>query len=598
MLSACLKLVLLALLQLTAAASAFAVQPLQLHDGVASAAVWPHLRMLVEPDEGLDASQALARLDEFKVPPGYSENLGRQKSAIWLHATIESDPGSSQTWTLDIDYGSIGELEVFVLREGRLTQHARTGSDMPLADRPRAARTPSVVLELQPGARHELLMRVRSGAPLILPISLLSHEALHAREARTQLVQGVLAGIAACLLIYTIGHWLILREVMFLYYAMVLIGTSSFFFSYHGLGAQHLWGASQWYTQSASAISLLLSVAGGALFIERVFDAAEIAPLTSRAMLFLAAATGLVFASFALGLLDVATAFSFAMLSGPLLMALAVPIAYKRWRQGDPAGAYVVFGWTVYGLGIAAGVLMAYGQLPANRWTTSAFQAGSLVDIVCWMLALGVRTRQLQKSALDLRREREHLQTLAETDPVTGLLNRRGLHTRAEVFLARASATRKACVYVIDLDGFKAINDRLGHHAGDRLLAEIAARLRSMLRSSDLACRTGGDEFAIIVDGLANDTEAERVASKLLATCARPFLLDNTRCTVGMTIGYVSAPDQGTELSQLLRMADAALYSGKAAGKGRVVRWPTLASPPVNPAACADSPPEQMAEAA
>ena len=238
--------VVLALLVHPVPASASAQTPVVLDASASSVTAWPSVRMLVEPAAGLDPRSALERLAEFTVPEGYPENLGRHDEAIWLHVPVQVAAGIARPWILDVNRASIDKVDVFLFRDGNLVQQAHTGTAVRLQERPRAARTPSAVLDLQPGARHELLLRVQSATPLILPIGFLDSEALHAREARMQLVQGLLAGITFCLLLYTIGHWVMLREVMFLYYMMVLIGTGMFFFSYNGLSAQHLWGEHVW----------------------------------------------------------------------------------------------------------------------------------------------------------------------------------------------------------------------------------------------------------------------------------------------------------------------------------------------------------------
>ena len=127
-------------------------------------------------------------------------------------------------------------------------------------------------------------------------------------------------------------------------------------------------------------------------------------------------------------------------------------------------------------------------------------------------------------------------------------------------------------MYMIDLDGFKAVNDRYGHDAGDELLVAAARRLQASLRASDVVARVGGDEFVVTVSGLHDDPQAQEIGSHLLEAFAEPFALSQQRnCSVGLTIGYALVPLDGEDAKRLLKRADAAMYAGKQSGK-RCVR--------------------------
>lgn len=122
-------------------------------------------------------------------------------------------------------------------------------------------------------------------------------------------------------------------------------------------------------------------------------------------------------------------------------------------------------------------------------------------------------------------------------------------------------------VYLLDLDGFKAINDRLGHDAGDELLIGVAQRLQSLLRSGDTVARLGGDEFVVVASGLSDDGNAQALGHKLLENFKLPFTAAGEQCSVGLTIGYALAPLDGQDAQTLLKRADTAMYAGKNAGR-------------------------------
>ena len=159
---------------------------------------------------------------------------------------------------------------------------------------------------------------------------------------------------------------------------------------------------------------------------------------------------------------------------------------------------------------------------------------------------------------------------MAYYDALTDLPNRALLQDRACQALAQARRDG-ACVAVVylDLDGFKQVNDELGHDAGDLLLVEFARRLRSAVRANDTVSRQGGDEFIVLLAGPADGARAAVVARKILATCDAPFMLAGTPARVGVSGGIALFPQHGDNFEVLSRHADTAMYAAKRSGRGR-----------------------------
>lgn len=164
----------------------------------------------------------------------------------------------------------------------------------------------------------------------------------------------------------------------------------------------------------------------------------------------------------------------------------------------------------------------------------------------------------------------EQLIHQANHDPLTGLPNRLLLHDRMKNALAAAERRgTRAAVFCIDLDRFKAINDTMGHAAGDSCLREIANRLRSRLRSIDTIARIGGEEFIIVLDDLRTLRDAERVAQDLLFNLGSPHTYDGKQIQLSASVGIALYPDDADQPGELWRMADAAMYRAKQAGGNR-----------------------------
>lgn len=201
-----------------------------------------------------------------------------------------------------------------------------------------------------------------------------------------------------------------------------------------------------------------------------------------------------------------------------------------------------------------------------------------------WCCAYWIQFRQDDAQAdctimvlADVSLQHQHaaqLWTLAHTDLLTGLPNRSLFLDRCAqaLTLARRRDTSLA-IFWMDLDGFKAVNDSLGHAAGDVLLQQVAQRLRGRIRDSDTVARMGGDEFAVLISEVAHADAAQQLAGELVASLRKPFVLPQGSCEVSASLGIALYPAHATELETLLQYADSAMYSAKHAGKNRVHLW-------------------------
>jgi diguanylate cyclase (GGDEF)-like protein len=167
------------------------------------------------------------------------------------------------------------------------------------------------------------------------------------------------------------------------------------------------------------------------------------------------------------------------------------------------------------------------------------------------------------------RRVEAEIVHLARHDVLTGLANRAEFNARLEEASTRLKRNGgTVTVMMIDLDKFKAVNDTLGHPAGDQLLVEVGQRLQSTIRETDVLARLGGDEFAIIQEGGPDQHEgAVALALRIIDAISRPFDLNGHQASVGTSIGIVQAPENGVEPEELLKKADLALYSVKSSGR-------------------------------
>lgn len=162
----------------------------------------------------------------------------------------------------------------------------------------------------------------------------------------------------------------------------------------------------------------------------------------------------------------------------------------------------------------------------------------------------------------------QRVHRLAYHDALTGLPNRALYFDRLAHSLALAQREKlQVGLLMLDLDGFKQINDRLGHEAGDRVLQEVAKRLQPLVRDSDTVARLGGDEFVIILSSIADRAAAEDVARRACTIIDQPFVLPATSVSLGVSVGVAVYPADGLTADELARVADARMYDSKERGK-------------------------------
>jgi diguanylate cyclase len=236
--------------------------------------------------------------------------------------------------------------------------------------------------------------------------------------------------------------------------------------------------------------------------------------------------------------------------AGLLLLALAAwqPVPRRRpARIGTWGMVLFPLAFTVTSLGV-----VVYGAF-------QAINAIALGAAAAALLLASVRT------GLTLVEVGKLLETQAEarTDELTGLANRRFFNSRAGAVLAESDAAgRSAALLLADLDGFKDLNDTLGHHAGDLLLKEVGVRMRQVGEPEHLLGRLGGDEFAILAPGVAN-ADALALAARVQAALERPFAIEDILVHVEASIGIAVSPEHGRDSHALLQHADVAMYEAK-----------------------------------
>ena len=182
----------------------------------------------------------------------------------------------------------------------------------------------------------------------------------------------------------------------------------------------------------------------------------------------------------------------------------------------------------------------------------------------------GANLHRVIRYAVERKRTELELVRLAHYDQLTSLPNRTLLRQRVEHALGRAMrAGTGVATLVLDMDRFKEINDMLGHEIGDKLLVEVAQRIRASLRDQDTVARLGGDEFAVVLEGVSEAREVLPVIERIIDSLAEVTTIGGHEINSSTSVGIAMFPENGSNLSELLRAADLAMYQAKSSGRGR-----------------------------
>jgi diguanylate cyclase (GGDEF)-like protein len=203
----------------------------------------------------------------------------------------------------------------------------------------------------------------------------------------------------------------------------------------------------------------------------------------------------------------------------------------------------------------------------ANEIMFAVLAVALLVGLVTWQRLQS----SLASSRAVLMDAQTRIQRLATSDVLTGLPNRGALHEAMRAAMARAQREQHSLsLLMIDLDRFKPVNDRHGHHVGDEVLREVARRMERLLRAGELHARYGGDEFVALIEESGDATAALHVAERLIQGLSQPIDVNGLKITIGASVGIARFPQDSGAPDELLRRADLALYRAKSGGRSRV----------------------------
>lgn len=563
----------------------------------------PFVSYLRDPEHRLDPTKLIAQPAAFR-PASERDglNFGYTHDRIWLKINVVSAAERSTDWILEMRYPSLDRVSLYSIGADGISVQQQ-GDTVPYKQRDMKHRNPIFKLRLEPGETRTLLVAAQSQGSLTLDSQLWQAESFYEHSQASYAVLAVYFGMLLALAIYNLLLFAVLRERSFVLYVCFVISFGAGVAAINGLGAQFIWPGLGEHGNRILPFGLSLSATVGVLFTRSFLDTARRTPVLDTLLAIFAWCAML--ATLATLFIPIQPALQLMSITGLLttlvLFAAGLVCVIKR----IPGARIFVIAWLMLLVGGMLLGLRNFGLIPSNFITVNAMQIGSAVEMLLLSLGLAARFNELkrlkeqaqlqalaaqkqvvqalvhQERILALRvaertealaEANKRLELLAMQDPLTGLGNRSALGRHLPQAMQRTARRRELLsLALIDLDGFKSINDELGHDVGDQVLVEIARRLTDCARQTDLVGRLGGDEFILISEGIADPEDALQQGQRLLDALSMPLDLDGVSVSVGASIGISLSNGIEPDVETLMRQADQAMYQRKRSGRHGVV---------------------------
>lgn len=372
----------------------------------------------------------------------------------------------------------------------------------------------------------------------------------------------LLVGMMLALMIYNFFLYLSARKIENIVYALYLISGTVWVALSYGVAANFFGIFSAEVLQLNS--SLLSMPSFLVIFVMLIFETKKHYPKEHIALSLILV---LLVGDFIYSLFDVVGALKPASTLAAMMMTVTFGVSISLWRKGDSLAKYFLLGHSLFVIFNMLAVLYYKGITDANVINSHGVGIGILLEALMMAFILSYRIKTLEK----IKAQQKELTRLVDTDPMTGLYNRRYFDRKSEELIATMASNHQELTLIIaDLDHFKAINDTYGHDIGDKVIIEFANILTTQQRKDDIACRYGGEEFVLLLHCSLHDAKA--VAERIREKAANTRIKSNDAQAVKFTVslGVHSVAHASTTIKETLSIADKALYKAKNNGRNCV----------------------------
>jgi two-component system, sensor histidine kinase LadS len=557
---------------------------LQLSSGDTSFELAPYLDIFEDKGKNLTIQDVSSPefSPKFKPLNSGTLNLGITSSAWWARFTIQEKsvllPGAGKkAWLLESPRPFIASMRLYY-PEKDSTGKASGGwriESIGFSDAPDTGQTDRKFLVFRLPGDYEtpatLYLRIEDVTSIFLPLNVCTDREYLNKSKQRMLGFGIFFGIILALALYNLFLFSSLRDRSYLWYSIYIIFIALYFLSTTGVFYQLISTFSPPLEIRLALFFLGLALIGAGQFSRTFLMAGLLARLGDRLILgFMAASAVLCLLTPVLGLQTFHTSFTLLGLAVPLII---IGTGVQCWRRGYLPARFFLLAWVLLCLGGLVFALTLRGVLPYTMLTFYGFQIGSALEAILLSFALADRIKSMQQESEEARHSERRFHLLALTDSLTGLYNYRYFCNQIGLEIQRAEGlTMPLSLVLLDVDKFKKYNDDQGHPEGDKVLAGLGEIIFNSIRDSDLACRYGGDEFALILPGTHVQYAAE-VAERIRESMEKKVFIPHPGVKAGLTVSIgVAEHVPGQDPATLITRTDKALYEAKNSGKNKIVQ--------------------------
>ncbi len=509
----------------------------------------------------LSAAQALVEMQGFAERDQAVTSFGIGPHPVWVHLPLENTDSAALARRLVIGVTWLNRLDVYLVRDGKVIAQWLAGDADTRWQKPEAGLGYVFAHDFAPGLT-ELYVRAEAPDPLLISLQVLAPDVLVRAERSMAYSYGLVYGLLLALVAYNALLYFGMRQRSHKDYAIYLALFMLLNMGYTGHGYAWLWPQSTVLQNFMVLVLMVVMPCAGLRFASGFLELPRYAPRLARVVsLFSMALLLLITVLTLLQWQRAAALLAFSVLSG--FAFFMVWLGVHAIRQQRTAGRYFLTGASSARVGAGITSLTGGGFLPYSDVGFRAAEIGFSIEAILLSLAVAYHVRQQERA----RREAEEL---AQVDPLTGLYNRRAFLTTAEALWSVAHRHERSLVMVmLDVDGFKAVNERYGHAVGDAALEKITELVQQVCRPGDLLARWGGEEFVLLLPEMT-EIEGWHVAERLRRQLGAEALKAGS-VTLFMQASFGVAASEGmATLKALMHEVDRQLYRAKQAGGNQV----------------------------
>ena len=555
------------------------------------------LEYLAAPSAMAFEDVAAASAENWKRSHTPTLNLGYRPDGAWVRFQV-THPGEQPLKRLLLVDWSFERVEARVLdhASGEWSAPVLTGGQVPPEQRDVASPVMALPITL-PSGLAEVYLRLESTQPMVLPLRLTDPAVFGVEQQAGNLRMGAFFGAMLVMMLYNASLFIFTRDKSYVYYSGYLLASAFYVASEYGYGPYFIWSGWDWLIPRANLLAASLAFLAAGVF-ERQFlnlkrEGGWVLRCSNVLIVYWIVAS--LVAAINPGVVEHVNI----ELGGSIACVFAMSIAFTVWRRGNASAGYFLVAWVgLVGTTLCVTLAMA-GLIPMSNAVRSGQLVGFVMEFLLLSIALAERINrekaarlQAQTALLALQEQanaqleervasrtrqleqvNQELHRLSNTDPLTGLSNRRGFEGWLDSAIERGCQDGVHLAFLmLDIDHFKRINDRYGHGCGDECLALIGQTLcHFSRRDNELAARLGGEEFAAVFYGMP-PTKAMAIAEQIRAAVADlelPTPDGPIRFTISIGVATWVPTAQDTKLT-FAHAADEALYKAKATGRDRV----------------------------